>query len=163
MADRQTPAAVVALGDVVLPLPPGLDGRQLALAQEALSHIPRAPRRLPPRLVLSEALQLPMVGSVVGLWPALVTLLRRDVLLGARGIGRVARVERALDLEGNSRNFWWVSFEYPEPGSPDLLRGRVRATDADAADADNARVVPLVVNLARPADVIVWWSALDVR
>ena len=158
---RQTPAAVTAFVDVVLPLPAGLDARQTTLARGALSNIPRPPRVLSPRLVISESLQLPLIGSVAGFLPGLVNRLRRDVLAGARGIGRVTRVERAMDLQGNSRNFWWVAFDYVV--DDELMHARVRTTDADAADADNARVVPIVVDVARPRDVIVWWSALDVR
>lgn len=161
METRQTPAAVTAFVDVVLRLPPGLDARQLALAKDALSHIPRPPRVLPPRLVISEGLQLPLIGSVAGFLPGLVGRLRRDLLAGARGIGRVTRVERAMDLQGNSRNFWWVAFDYVVDDM--VWHSRVRAIDADAADADNARVVPIVVDTARPRDVMVWWSALDVR
>jgi len=161
METRQTPAAVTAFVDVVLPLPPGLDARQTALCHEALSNIPRPPRVLPPRLVISEGLQLPLIGSVAAFLPGLVHRLRRDALAGARGIGRVTRVERAMDLQGNSRNFWWVAFDYVV--DDELMHSRVRTTDADAADADNARVVPIVVDVARPRDVIVWWSALDVR
>lgn len=161
METRQTPAAVTAFVDVVLRLPPGLDARQAALAKDALSHIPRPPRVLPPRLVISEGLQLPLIGSVAGFLPGLVGRLRRDLLAGARGIGRVTRVERAMDLQGNSRNFWWVAFDYVVDDM--VWHSRVRAIDADAADADNARVVPIVVDVARPRDVIVWWSALDVR
>lgn len=161
METRQTPAAVTAFVDVVLPLTPGLDARQAALAKDALWHIPRPPRVLPPRLVISDGQQLPLIGSVASFLPGLVTRLRRDALAGARGVARVARVERAMDLQGNSRDFWWVAFDYIVDG--ELLHGRVRATDADAADADNARVLPLVVDVARPRDVIVWWSALDVR
>ena len=156
METRQTPAAVTAFVDVVLALPPGLDARQTTLARGALSNIPRPPRVLSPRLVISEGLQLPLIGSVAGFLPGLVNRLRRDALAGARGIGRVTRVERAMDLQGNSRNFWWVAFDYVV--DDELMHARVRATDAD-----NARVVPIVVDVARPRDVIVWWSALDIR
>jgi hypothetical protein len=162
METRQTPAAVTPFLDVVLPLPPGLDERQTALAQVALTHVPRPPRVLPPRLVLSEALQMPVLGDVFGHWPGLVVWLRRHALTGARGIGRVSRVQQAIDLfSRNTRNVWWVSFDYVVDG--ETYRARVRAIDADAADADNARVVPLVVDRARPHDAIVWWSALDIR
>ena len=156
----QTSVAITAFVDVVLPLPPGLEPRQAAVARESLQHVPRPPRVLPPRLVISEALQVPLVGTLAGFLPGLIGRWRRDALLGARGIGRVTQVQQAVDLRGNTRNFWWIHLEYVV--ADELVRSRVRATDTDAADADNARVVPIVVDLARPRDVIVWWSALDI-
>lgn len=161
MEMRQTSTAVTALSDVVLPLPEGLNDRQLQLAKAALANIPRPPRLLPPRLVSTEGFQIPVVGSVAALWPGLVQRLRRDTLQGARGIAKVHGVSREIDLRGNSRNFFWVVIEYVVDGEP--YKRSVRASEGDAADADNARVVPVVVDTARPQDVIVWWSALDVR
>lgn len=157
----QTTMAITALGDPVLALPPGLDARQLTLGRAALANIPPPPRSLPPRLVVSEALQRPFLGRFAALVPPLVQYWCRDALVGPRGIGNVIRAEVALDPRGNDRHFIRVEFEYVVDG--DLHQGVARANETDGNDARNARVIPIVVDPANPRNVIVWWSALDVR
>jgi hypothetical protein len=157
-----TSATIAAFGDPVLAMPPGLDERQSRLAHIALANIPPPPRRLPPRLVETESLRLPVIGVVGRFIPGLIQWLRADVLVGARGIADVTSVtRRAADAQGNSLDLWQVSLHYIVDDVSHRLD--VRAAENDAADARNARVLPIVVDLARPSSLIVWWSALDIR
>lgn len=157
----RTSAAIAAFGDPVLAMPPDLDERQRRLARVALANIPPPPRRLPPRLVQSEAFRLPIVGGVARFIPGLMERLRADILHGARGIAEVTGVTRAASAQGNSQDFWSVGLRYLVDDVSHTLE--VRAVENDAADARNARILPIVVDLARPSRVIVWWSALDIR
>ena len=157
----RTPATVSALMDNVLSFPPGLDDRQQALGKVALANIPRPPRAIPPRLHRTQALQFPIAGLFLLLAPSLLTRLFRDLLVGPRGVARVDAVERGRDARGRQSDFWWVRFTYLVDSVE--FRSVVRAEEADANDARNAGVLPIVVDPAVPSRVLVWWSALDVR
>lgn len=141
-------------------MPPGLDERQSRLAHVALANIPPPPRRLSPRLVQTEGLRLPLGVGVARFIPGLIERLRADVLVGARGIAAVTGITRA-GARGNSQDLWSVAVHYIVDDVSHFLE--VRAAENDAADARNARVLPIVVDLARPSSLIVWWSALDIR
>lgn len=156
-----TSAAVAAFGDPVLAMPAGLDERQQRLGHIALANVPPPPRRLSPRLVQAEALRLPVLGLVVRSLPGLLEWLRADALVGARGIAAVSRVTRSAHSQSNGADVWWVELRYVVDDVVHTLA--VRAAETDAADARNARIVPIVVDLARPSSLIVWWSALDIR
>jgi hypothetical protein len=80
-----------------------------------------------------------------------------------RGLWRLCAygARRAADAQGNSLDLWQSSLHYIVDDESHRLD--VRAAENDAADARNARVLPIVVDLARPSSLIVWWSALDIR
>lgn len=156
-----TSAAVAAFGDPVLAMPAGLDERQQRLGHIALANVPPPPRRLSPRLVQAEALRVPVLGVVVRSLPGMLEWFRADVLVGARGIAAVTRVSRSAHSHSNGADVWWVELAYVVDDVVYTLA--VRVAETDAADARNARVVPVVVDLARPSSLIVWWSALDIR